>query len=91
MALSSNKYALNVQRMEMSLAQTTAPKTPGWASDGNFLQAHPKPAISKKVQRGYEEKFFKNRPKSRPRLKDLKALCRKLHYPPISVRLKCKD
>ena len=77
--------------MEMILAQTTAPKVPGWPSDGNFLQGHPKPAFSKKVQRGDQEKFFKNRPKSSPRLKGLKALWRKWHYPPISMHLKCKD
>ena len=47
----------------MVLAQTTAPKVPGWPSDGNFLQGHPKPAFSKSVQRGDQEKFFKNRQK----------------------------
>ena len=73
--------------MEMILAQTTAPKVPGWPSDGNFLQGHPKPAFSKKVQRGDQEKFFKNRQKSSPRLKGLKALWRKWHYPPISMHL----
>ena len=77
--------------MEMVLAQTTAPKVPGWPSDGNFLQGHPKPAFSKKVQRGDQEKFFKNRQKSSPRLKGLKAIWRKWHYPPISMHLKCKD
>ena len=61
----------------MILAQTTAPKVPGWPSDGNFLQGHQKPAFSKKVQRGDQKIFFENRPKSSPRLKGLKALCRK--------------
>ena len=75
----------------MILAQAKAPKVPGWPSDGNFLQGHPKPAFSKKVQRGEEEKLFKNRPKSSPRLKGLKALWRKWHYPPIKMHLKCKD
>ena len=56
-----------------------------------FLQGHPKLAFSQKVQRGDQGKFFKNRPKSRPRLKRLKALWRKWHYPPISMHLKCKD
>ena len=51
----------------------------------------PKPAFSEKVQRGDQGKFFKNRPKSSPRLKGLKALWRKWHYPPISMHLKCKD
>ena len=77
--------------MEMILAQTTAPKVPGWPSDGNFLQGHPKPAFSKKVQRGDQEKFFKNRPKSSHRLKGLKALWRKWHYRVISMDLKSKD
>ena len=75
----------------MILAQTTAPKVPKWPSDGNFLQGQPKPAFSKKVQRGDQEKFFKNRQKSSPRLKGLKAIWRKWHYPPISMHLKCKD
>ena len=54
-------------------------------------QGHPKPAISIKVQSGDQEKFFKNRPKSSPRLKGSKALCRKRHYPLISIHLKCND
>ena len=29
-----------------------------------FSEGHPKPAFSEKVQRGDQEKFFKNRPKS---------------------------
>ena len=37
-----------------------------------FLQGHPKPAFSEKVQRGDQGKFFKNRPKSKPRLKSKK-------------------
>ena len=56
-----------------------------------FLQGHPKPAFSEKVQRGDQGKFLKNRPKSSPRLKELKALWRKWHYPLISILLKCKD
>ena len=39
-----------------------------------FLQGQPKPAFPKKVQSGDQGKFFKNRPKSSPRLKGLKAL-----------------
>ena len=38
-----------------------------------FLEGHPKPAFSEKVHRGDQEKFFKNRPKSSPRLKGAKA------------------
>ena len=56
-----------------------------------ILQGHPKPAFSEKVQRGDQGKFFKNRPKRRPRLKGLKALWRKWHYPIMSLPLKCKD
>ena len=77
--------------MEMILAQTTAPKVPGWPGNGNFLQGHPKPAISEKVQREDQAKFFKNRPKSSPRLKGPKALWRKWHYPLNSMHLKRKD
>ena len=54
-------------------------------------QGHPKAAFSEKVQRGDQGKFFKNRPKSSPRLNGLRALWRKWHYPPISMHLKCKD
>ena len=56
-----------------------------------FLQGHPKPAFSKKVQKRDQEKFFKNRPKSSPRLKSPKALWRKWHSTLISIHLNCKD
>ena len=52
---------------------------------------NPNPAFSEKVQRGDQGKFLKNRPKSRPRLKRLKVLWRKWHYPAISILLKRKD
>ena len=48
-----------------------------------FSEGHPKPAFSEKVQRGDQEKFFKNCPKSRPRLKRPTALWRKRRYPLI--------
>ena len=51
----------------------------------------PKPAFSKKVQRGDQEEFFKNRPKSSPRLKGPKALWRKWHYHLIRMHLTCKE
>ena len=51
----------------------------------------PKPAFSEKVQRGEQGKFFKNCQRSSPRLKGLRALWRKRHYPLISIHLKCKD
>ena len=62
---------------------TTAPKVPEW-------QGHPKSAVSEKVQRRDQKKFFKNHPKSGPRLKGPKAPWQKWHYPLISMRLKCK-
>ena len=52
-----------------------------------FLQGHPKPPFSVKVQRGDQGKLFKNRPKSGPRLKGLKALWCKWHYPLINMHL----
>ena len=51
----------------------------------------PKTRIFWKVQRSDQRKFFKNRPKSSPRLKGPKAHWRKWHYPLISMHLKCKD
>ena len=75
----------------MILAETAAPKVLGCPSDGNFLQGHTKPEFSKKVQRGDEEKFFKNRLKNSHRLKGPKALWRKWRYPAISMLLKRKD
>ena len=57
------------------------PKVPQKAKLWQFLKGHPKPAFSKKVQRGDQGKFLKNG----PRLKGLKALWRKWHYP--SIRL----
>ena len=42
------------------------------------------------MQRGDQEKFFKNRPKSSSRLKGLKALWCKWHYPLISMPLCAK-
>ena len=71
----------------MILAQTTAPKVPEWPGDGNFLQGHPKPEFSEKVQRGERGKFFKNRPKKSPRLRGPKALWRKWHYPLTTMHL----
>ena len=56
-----------------------------------FSQSQPIPAFSKKVQRGDQRKFFKNRPKRCPRLKGPKALWRKWYYPLNSMHLKSKD
>ena len=54
-----------------------------------FLQGHPKPAFSEKVQKRDQGKFFKNRLEGC--WKGQKALWRKGHYPLISMHLKTKD
>ena len=74
MALSCNENALQVQRLDKILGQKSFSKSARMAKLWQCLQGHPKPAFSKKVQMGHQGKFFKNRPKSSPRLKDLKAL-----------------
>ena len=66
-------------------------KSPRMAQLWQFKQGHPNPAFSEKVQRGDQEKFLKNRPKSSLRLKGPKAPWRKWHYPRTSMHLKCKD
>ena len=83
MALSSNLYAFKVQTLETILAQKAAPKVPELPSYGQFMRGHSKPAFSEKVQRGDQGKFFKNRLKSKPRLRGRKALLRKWYYPVI--------
>ena len=55
-----------------------------------FSRGHSKPAFSEKVQRGDQGKFFKNRSKSKPRLKSTKALLRKRYYPLIIMHLRAK-
>ena len=52
-------------------------RVPEWPSYGNFCKVTQNPHFPKKVQRGDQGKFLKNRPKISPRLKGLKALCRK--------------
>ena len=105
MALSSNLYALQGQRLEKTLGQKSGSQSariaklwqflqghpkPAFSFFLWFLQGHPKPAFSVKLQRGDQGKFFKNRPKSSPRLKGPKAHWRKWHYPLICTHLKCK-
>ena len=51
----------------------------------------PKTRIFWKHERGDQDKLFKNRLKSSPRLKGPTALWRKLHYTLISMQLKLKD
>ena len=58
-----------------------------------FLEGHPKPTFSEKVQRGDQKNFFKNHPESGPRFKGANSilaqmsLSPKLH-PLIMQRLK---
>ena len=91
MALSSIQYALKGKRLQKILGQKRGSKTARMAKLSQFRQGHPEPAFSEKMQRGDQGKFFKNRPKSKSRLKGPKALWRKWHYLQTSMRLKCKD
>ena len=78
-------YAFKVQGLENILVQTAAPKVPEWPSYGNFGEVIHNPHFLKKKEREDQGKFFKNLPKSRPRLKGPKAHFRKWHYPLISM------
>ena len=91
MTLSSYKYALIAPRLEKILAQNASPKVQEWQSYGKFRKVTLNPHFSEKVERGDQGKFFKNRPKSSPCLKNPKALWRKLNYTLIKIKLKCKD
>ena len=73
------------------MRQTSGSKSARMAKLWQFRQGHPKPAFSEKVQRGDDEKFFKDRPKNSPHLKGPTALWPKWHYPLIRMQLKCKD
>ena len=90
-ALSFYKYALIASRLETILAQKAAPKVPEWQSYGKFGKVTLNQHFSEKEERGDQGKFLKNRPKSSPRLKGLKALWWKWHYPLYSILLKSKD
>ena len=91
MALSSYKYALIAPRLEKIMAQNASPKVQEWQSYGKFRKVTLNPHFSEKVERGDQGKFFKNRPKSSPCLKNPKVLWRKLNYTLIKINLKCKD
>ena len=91
MALFSNLYALKLQRLEKMLRQTRGAKSARMAKLWQFMQGHPKPAFSEKVQRGDQGKFFKNCSKGSPRLKHPYAVSRKWDYPLISTHLTCKE
>ena len=84
-------YALKVQKLENIFAQKAASKSARMAKLWQISKGHPKPAFCIKAQTGDQRKFLKNRPKSSPRLKGPKALCRKLNYTLIKMHLKCKD
>ena len=72
------------------MGQKSGTKSARMAKLWQFLQGHPKPAFSEKVQRGDQGKFFKNRPKSKPRLKGRKAPLRKWYYSLIIIHLRAK-
>ena len=80
-----------MQILEKILAQKAASKSARMAKLWQISKGHPKPAFSVKAQTGDQGKFFKNRPKSSPRLKGPKALWRKWHYPLTSMHVNCKD
>ena len=90
-ALSFNQNAVKVQRLEKILAQKAAPIMPEWPRYGNFCKVTQNPHFLKKFKGGTKGNFLKNRPESSPRLNGLRALCRKWHYPSISMHLKCED
>ena len=91
MALFSNLYALELQRLEKILRPTSGSKSARMVKLWQFRQGHPKAAFCEKVQRVDEEKFFKDRSRNSPYLKKSTALWPKWHYPVISMQLKCKD
>ena len=91
MALSSDWYALIVQRLEKTLAQTAAPKVSESPSYCNFGKVTQNPHFLKKCKEGTKGNFSKITDKRSSRLKEPKALWRKWHYPVISMHLKCKD
>ena len=59
MALSSNLYALKVQRLETILVQTAASKVPEWPSYWNFRKVTQNPHFLKKCKGGTKENFSK--------------------------------
>ena len=59
MAISSNQYALKVQRLENILAQTAALKVPEQPSYGNFCKVTQNPHFLKKCKGGTKRSFTK--------------------------------
>ena len=68
MALSSNQYALKVQRLDKILAHKEAPKVPEWPSYGNFRQVT-QTRIFLKRAKGGPRQIFQKSPKRQPSLK----------------------
>ena len=91
MALFSNLYALELQRLEKILRPTSGSKSARMAKLWQFGQGHPKAAFCEKVQREDQGKFFKNHPKSGRPFKNPTALWRKWHYPLIRCTYSAKD
>ena len=54
-----NLYALIVQRLEKTLAQTAATKMPEWPSYGNFCKVTQSPHFLEKCKGGTKNKFSK--------------------------------
>ena len=59
MALSSNQYALKVQKLEKVLAKKAALKVPKWPSYGNFRKITQNMHFLKKCQGGTKGYFSK--------------------------------
>ena len=59
MALSSNLYALKLQKLEKILTQTAAPKVPEWPSNDNFRKVTENPHFLKKCKGGTKGNFSK--------------------------------
>ena len=59
MAISSNKYAHKLQKLEKILAQKAAPKVPEWPSYGNFGKVSQGPHFLKKCKGGTRGNFSK--------------------------------
>ena len=58
MALSSNYYAVKVQRLEKIVAQEKAPKVPEWPSYGNFRNVTQDQHFLKKCKGETKENFI---------------------------------
>ena len=59
MTLSSNLYALKVQRLEKILVQIAAPKVPEWPSYGNLAKVTQNPHFLRKCKGGTKGNFSK--------------------------------